>query len=868
MNLSTWFALLGLVLAARPSHAQEPKPEERPAERAAAKPRQEQAPVVSIVVTGAKRYTSAQIIEAFGQKIGEPYDLVRAQRGIENLFSAFRVRVDDVLVREVAGGHELELRVVELPVDLEPRFVGNVEVDKETLLKWAQLPERGELYLFQAERVRQRLIEAYKQDGYYHVEIDVVKRGQEPGSADVPDVIFEIREGPQVHVKDVVVRGNESLPDRGWWFWRDGLKKLSNVELGGPSLFDWYGSKFDREKLEADLLAMRETYRDLGYLDAVVELERFEFSADRSRVTIHVVVDEGRPWRVSNLAIRAFRREVDPKDRGHFIDTPAELVYPEAELLALCKLKPGKRYERVKQKLDQGELRKRYGHDGYLSHPSLGVEGWQFLEPELAFDFEKHEVAVTYRLAQGEQRFIREVLFEGGLHTRDRVLRREVDVMPGEKADIEELSRSLNRLYSTNYFSDEFAPLDHKDPTFRFVPVPGQPNWVDTYYTIEEGRVVNLQLQGGIDSNNGLFGRIMLEMRNFDAAALPSSVWRMPGEVYEKEAFHGDGQRLVLELSPGTLVNSYQMRFVEPDLFGTHFDRTQLDVSLSRRLRRYRFYDEERNDRRIRLGREFGRNWTVWTGFSHQGIDVTDIEASLGDGDGFGQPEEFPLADSLFAQEGHSNLVGVLFDVNHRDVDRTLNPTRGFLASWKNGLYGGPFGGDWDMLRSNLDFDWFWPFGSEEEEVRPGLHFALGFGIADDYGGTEDVPYTERFFLGGGHNLRGFAYRGVGPNKGGEPLGGESMFSTSLEYRIPLHSVAQPGTYRRVEVFHMKLFADAGILDPEPWRLDPNELRASVGFGFGMSYPIPISLDFGFPIESGDGDRKETFSFSVVNITF
>ena len=51
------------------------------------------------------------------------------------------------------------------------------------------------------------------------------------------------------------------------------------------------------------------------------------------------------------------------------------------------------------------------------------------------------------------------------------------------------------------------------------------------------------------------------------------------------------------------------------------------------------------------------------------------------------------------------------------------------------------------------------------------------------------------------------------------------MFHFSAEYRIPLYSVVQPGSYRRQEVFRAILFTDAGILDPEPWRLDTDELH-------------------------------------------
>lgn len=821
--------------------------------------------VVAILVEGENRYAEAKIVEALGQRVGEPYDEEKILRGIQHLFNTFRVRVDRTQKRDVPGGIEIRLDVVELPVDLEPRFIGNAEIDTKTLLEWAQLPERGELFLFQAERVRQRLIEGYRQEGFCDAEIDVVRRGEDPASTDLPDVIFEIREGPQVHVREVIVRGNKSLPDRGWWFWRDGLQKLSSTELGGPGLFDWFGSKFDREMLDADLLAMRNTYRDLGYHDAVVEVEHLDFSADRSQVTIHVVVDEGVPWTVSKLSIRAVKRVRDPKDPRIFVDTPVDLIYPEAELLALCQLKPGARFERVKQRRDVSALRKRYGKDGYLSHPSLGADSWQVLDSEPDYDFERHEVAVTYLIAQGEQRFIREVLFEGGLHTRDRVLRREVDVLPGTKADVEEIERSLNRLYSTSYFSDELATLEHKDPTYRFRPVEGQPEWVDLYYEVEEGRVVNLQLQGGVDSNNGAFARVLLDMRNFDATALPSSLWSLPGEVYGKEAFHGAGQHLVLEVSPGTEVNSYQLHFIEPDLFRTHFNRTSMDISWSGRTRGYDFYDEERIDRRIRFAHEFGRNWVVGLGYSNQDIDVSDIEAPL---TGIVQPDELPLPDSLFMQEGESTLIGPLLDVHYRNLDRTLNPTEGFQAKWLSGFYGDPFGGDWSFIRSTMEFDWFWPVGAEDEDVRPGFHLSLGLGVADEHSETVDVPYTERFFLGGGRSLRGFDFRGVGPNKGGEPLGGETMASASIEYRQPLYSVAQPGTYKQLEIFHLKLFADAGILDPDPWQLDPDELRASVGFGFGLSHPLPIILNFGFPIREGEGDSEEVFSFSIVNITF
>jgi outer membrane protein assembly factor BamA len=116
--------------------------------------------------------------------------------------------------------------------------------------------------------------------------------------------------------------------------------------------------------------------------------------------------------------------------------------------------------------------------------------------------------------------------------------------------------------------------------------------------------------------------------------------------------------------------------------------------------------------------------------------------------------------------------------------------------------------------------------------------------------------------------LRGFARRGVGPNRFDNTLGGETYLSTTLEYRYPLHSITQPGTYTQVETFRLTLFTDAGVLDVNPWHIDPSEVRWTYGFGLGMVHPFPISLNFGFPILSGEGDRRETFSFTILSLWF
>jgi len=823
--------------------------------------------VLSIEVQGAQRYTREQLLQALGQEVGAPYDAARVNRGIETLMMAFKVRAF-VQSRAQPGGLDLLLVVTEMPFDLEPRFAGNRDIDLETLRRWAHLDEKGELYLYQSKRVRQRLLEGYHGEGYPFVEIEVQERGASGAAGEVPDVIFEIREGPQVRVKGIQIVGNRSLPEKGALWWKDGLVHLAKTELESPTLFNMRGSKFVEETLQADLLSMRNVYRDLGWLDAVVELEQLEYTPDRSGVIIHIRVDEGEAYDVSKFTIRGVTRSMPSGARNleDATETDAQLLFPEQQLLALCKLKAGERYQRSKQQSDASALRAFYGRHGYLGHPSLdALTRFEVLEPELVFDPRAHTVEVCYKLQQGQQRWIREVLFAGSEFTRDRVLRREVDVLPGHVADSDEINRSLNRIYGTNYFSDQSSPLEHHDPTYRFV-TQTDPKWLDLVYTVQEGRVVDFNLSGGVDSNNGLVGHLSLQMRNFDATNMPSSLWSTFSELFDKQAFHGAGQTLTLDFSPGTQTTQGSVRFVEPDLFGTQFNRYSLDVSFVKNRHQYDAYTENRDSSTLRIGREFGRNLVLTAGITGQLLNITDIQGAQS---GIYPPDEPPVPPALLDEAGRSTLNGMTFDLRYQQVDNRLNPYEGIGLSWRNGWYGGLLSSDWEFYRSQVDVDLYFILGRHTEDLaEPGFHASLGMGIADPQGNTAAVPYSERFFLGGLRTLRGFANRGVGPNTAGEPNGGETMLNGSLEYRIPLGTQVEPGTYREREVFRFLLFADAGVLDEHPYQLDPAELRTSVGFGLGMAYPLPITLYFGFPLKDGEGDERQTFGFNIAAFGF
>jgi outer membrane protein insertion porin family len=815
--------------------------------------------VESIEVEGARRYSEDRLRAALGLGAGDRYSSETVEQGVEYLWTLFQVRADIVGKIEEDGALSLRLIVVELPADLEPRFIGYDEIKLEKILEWTDLQDRRELYFHQVPRVERLILDGYRREGHFHVQVrSIIREPSEGDSSDMPgDVIFEIIEGPTVHVSEVVIRGNVSMPDTGAAFWKNGLKHLASTELAGPSLFDWSGKEFVEDTLRSDLVAMRNVYRDRGFLNAVVELDSLKFNQDRSRVEVHIIVDEGKPFRVTEVAIEALNLKPHPRgERFMPIEESAELLYPLEDLIAELTLAPGDIYVKTTVDADRLSLRDYYGADGYIDHSTLGPGyAWKWLEPELIFDIEKAEVKVIYRISQGRQLRIRSVLISGATHTRDHVIRRNISVDPGDLANMEEIISSLRRLNRLEYFSDERDPLGHRDPYFVFRTIPGEEGLVDIDFIVEEGRVVDFAISGGIDSNDGLFGILSLSMRNFDIFDLPSSFLSTFGEIYRKEAFHGGGQTLSIQISPGARRDQSMIRFVEPDIFGLQRNRWSFAGEFSIFDRIYDYDEEKRTTRRVTFGRQLGYDGSFNIGFASRDVKVRNVDQ---------QVLLDPQMGSLTQQIGTSILNGVTFGVSYRDTDAAFNPKTGRIISWNNDVAFEGIGSDWDIYNSNLSWDEYFKLGTELDPVPSSVRLSSGLGLAMPFSQTDVTPYSERLFLGGFNSLRGFRYRGVGPNStDGNVLGGESMARASLEYRYPLVTQTRPGTYQEIEMFRVHFFVDAGVLGTDYTELDLDEMRSAAGLGFALLYPIPISFNFGWPLEAKPYDERQVFSFNI-----
>jgi outer membrane protein assembly factor BamA len=123
---------------------------------------------------------------------------------------------------------------------------------------------------------------------------------------------------------------------------------------------------------------------------------------------------------------------------------------------------------------------------------------------------------------------------------------------------------------------------------------------------------------------------------------------------------------------------------------------------------------------------------------------------------------------------------------------------------------------------------------------------------------ADKVGVTERFFLGGDYDMRGFRVRGAGPKDPGDDdvaTGGATKALVQNELR-----------YRFNDNVYGLLFVDAGSLGEGP--LEFSDWRLSAGAGIRVRIPFPrmtFSIEFANPLVSDDKDSDRLVHFRIGN---
>ncbi len=210
--------------------------------------------------------------------------------------------------------------------------------------------------------------------------------------------------------------------------------------------------------------------------------------------------------------------------------------------------------------------------------------------------------------------------------------------------------------------------------------------------------------------------------------------------------------------------------------------------------------------------------------------------------------ESFRLDDLELTDADESGVVaGVGFAVAHDTRDDALLPRRGSFTS-------ADFEINSRALGSSASFTQLVVKHARVIPIRSNLSWVASIraGAAMPFDG-DDVPASERFFVGGSSSVRGFRTDAIGPRDPvtGKPAGGEAFLVLSNEFRFRM------GRY--VSAF---AFVDAGNAWSDASDLGGTSLRVGAGPGVLISTPAgPLRLAYGFNLDPEPGEPSGRIHF-------
>jgi outer membrane protein insertion porin family len=441
------------------------------------------------------------------------------------------------------------------------------------------------------------------------------------------------------------------------------------------------------------------------------------------------------------------------------------------------------------------------------------------VEPDIR-DAGPNKVSITYRVTEGSRYRVGKVNINtvsiDGNVTKDKVIRREVPLKPGDWFNSVELETTKSRLDNLQYFSD--------------VQVNGTPaggGYRDVDVLVEERKTGSVGVGFGFSSIDSIVGFLTLEQSNFDLF----NPWR----------FSGGGQRFSMNLRLGSERTEFSVSLVEP----WFLDR-ELALGGELFFKESSYYSDEYDQSNAGAAIFIRKRLDDW-GLSDRSsmkleyrLEEVGIDVDSGT----------PLASAFQREDGDYIRSAVALNYLYESRDSTILPRSGHRIDAGVTMAGGIFGGDVDTYTLSVQGQKYW-------NLKWDSIFSVSGELATVDALSGDVPVFERMFLGGGRTLRGFEFRDVGPRDAPtqEVLGGQSLGYVTFEYTVPV-----------IETVRAAVFYDVGFVNQGAWDLSPNDLHGDIGLGVRLQLPIsplPLALDYAIPVHSPDkeADKGGQFNF-------
>jgi len=765
----------------------------------------------------------------------------------------------------------VEVNLTERPRLGNFKFVGIKKTEVEDLQAKLNLVKQTIITENTRREIIEKITKHFTEKGYRNVTVRI-DESQDPTFANSNTMTIYVDKGEKVLIDNIRYYGNENVEAQRLKKQMKGTKEMSKLTLhpdkaGSPygeeknfsfkewmnewgflslsktkKLLDPYfrfklsGAKFDAIKFEEDKNKVLDYYNSIGYRDAQIIADT-TIATPGGNINVDLKVEEGRRYYFGNITWKGNSK------------------YPDSLLSNYLGINKGDIYninilnKRLGKELSQegGDISGLYMDDGYLF---FRVEP---VETAVYNDTIDHEIRIT----EGPQARIKNVTISGNEKTKDYVVRRELQTIPGNLFSRADLIRSQRELANLQYFNQE---------TINPGVVPNADDGtVDINWKLEEKSSDQLELSAGWGGGVGLTGTLGVTFNNFSIR-----------NIWKKSSWDplptGDGQKLSLRIqSNGRAYRSLSASFTEPWLGGKKRNSLTFGINSSKYSNAFDPFTG-----RIDKGRS-DSNYLKTTGFSISlgkqlkwpddyfsliyTLNVTQYKL-----------RDYPIFEGL--KDGTSSNISMKITLQRSSV---FNPI--FPVSGSNFMTSVQFTPPYSVFNKNLvtssnpyktpeyhkwrfNAEWYVPIGKPagaDNTRQLVLKLAAKYGFMGRYNKKLDFSPFERFQVGdagltNNYGLLGYdiiAHRGYPVYESSDPTVNPDQQNASrfftifnkyvAELRFPL--VTNPSSTIYALTFFEAANGWHSFKDYNPFRL-----RRSVGVGMRFFLPMFGLLGFDYGV--------------------
>lgn len=819
--------------------------------------------IADIKVEGVKNYEDYVLIGISGLAVGQTItvpgdDITSAIKRYwrHGLFSDVKIFADKIIDNKIY----LRIQLAPRQRITDIRYSGVKKSEREDLQKKLGLVKGSQITPNLINRAKILIKKHFDEKGFKNADVNIIVREDKTNNEQVY-VDIDVDKKEKVKVNSIVIDGNSVLSDKK-------LKRvMKKTNEKGKLVNIFRTKKFIDEKYQEDKQKIIDKYNELGYRDAIIEVDSVSPFDDKT-VNVYMKIHEGDKYYLRNIT------------------WVGNTVYPSDMLNEQLRMKRGDVYN---QKLlgertssDEDAIGNNYYNSGYV---------FFHLDP-VEVNIDNDSIDLEMRITEGPQASISHVRINGNDRLYENVVRRELRTRPGDLFSKEALERSYREIAQMGHFNPENIKPDV------------QPNYetgtVDINWGLESKANDQVEFSAGW-GQTGAIGKLSLKFTNFSFANLFRKNDNFRGFLPQ-----GDGQTLTISgQTNGRYYQSYSVSFLDPWFGGKRpnslsvsaFYSVQTDVSSNYYNSAYmnNYYNYLSG-----YGSYYGGYYDNYESYYDPDKSIKMFGLSLGWGKRLRWPDDYftlsaelsyqrfilkdwsylyiKLNNGQYLNTGNCNSLSLTLNLSRNSTDNPIFPRYGsdFSASVQ---ITPPY-----SLFSNKDFSTYgkdnyedaasmyrwieyhkWKFKAKtytalmSAKKCPVIMTRTEFGILGHFNKYKRSPF-ETFYMGG-DGMTGYSYnyasetialRGY-ENGALTPYGSEGYAYIRLgaELRYPLMLENSTSIYALS-------FVEAGNAWTDVNKFNPFQLKRSAGVGVRIFLPMigMMGIDWAYGFDKINGSKQ------------